>query len=79
MNTPLLTWIVVISSQILLLVAFIIHHFNEKRRANVRAVHTHRDNRHNHILTVGSEREEFFCPGDRVNLDSHDWNNQEYD
>ncbi|MBD5213718.1 MAG: hypothetical protein HDS75_02685 [Bacteroidales bacterium] len=61
----------------MLLAAFIINYFNEKRHTAMKAAVAGKH--HHHIITVGSEREEFFCPGDRMKIDSHDWNNQDFD
>lgn len=54
LNVPLITWCVIAFAMAVLIVVRICHNtYNNSRR-------------HAHIFEIGSEREEFFVPGDRL-------------
>ncbi len=59
MNTPLITWAIIVG---ILAVAFII-------RGIVYLASSHKRHGRFHFIEIGSEREEFFVPGDSKNFD----------
>lgn len=65
LNVPLVTWFVIAFAMLALVIVRVILKTN--------AHHTSNPGRH-HLIEIGSEREEFFIPGDRpVKNDSYDY------
>lgn len=64
MNTPLITWLAVITVMAIIGIAELIKYY--------RNPHRHHTLQHHHpIITMGNERDEFFIPGDSA-LDDED-------
>lgn len=61
MNTPLITWSCIVGLFLLLVIVRSTHSLISYR------------NRKHRFVTLGSEREEFFIPGDPVNEDDYDY------
>lgn len=69
MNVPLITWCCIAIAMILLVVLriCITARHNSVKQHNLQALPTR--NRRLKLFSVGSEREELFIPGDRMNND----------
>lgn len=62
MTTPMITWISVaafIAALVIIRTVLSAFHSLQHRHAHSRASHLH-----HHLIEIGSEREEFFVPGD---------------
>lgn len=63
-TTPLLTWGIIVAAMIVLIVI-----------TAVTSAHTRHNNRTAHsrkLIEIGNERDEFFVPGDRREIDRYD-------
>lgn len=71
MTTPMITWISVaafIAALVIIRTVLSAFHSHQHRHAHSRARHLH-----HHLIEIGSEREEFFLPGDPdINDDDYD-------
>lgn len=63
MSLPLIVWSCIAALFILILLAGIARH----------ALSSARTARHSHIIGIGSEREEFYVPGDKRSLETYDY------
>ncbi|MCM1356343.1 MAG: hypothetical protein NC212_08065 [Staphylococcus sp.] len=64
LNVPLVTWFVIAFAMLALVIV----------RAFLKTNSHHTGSRRHHLIEIGSEREEFFIPGDRpVKNDSYDY------
>ncbi len=59
MNTPIITWVLIVSILCIAVISrlFALIRFSNKRKRGIR------------VLEIGSEREEFFIPGDSTDYD----------
>lgn len=58
LNIPMITWCTIIISMIALVIYRV-----------CLSGHHHHSLRHHHLIEMGSERDEFFVPGDRLSTD----------
>lgn len=69
LNIPLITWCLIVAAMTLLITVRLFH-------KNHNHAHVHSKSRH--VLEIGSEREEFFVPGDMISKRDEVINDDDY-
>lgn len=66
MNTPLIGWVCIAAAMAMMIIAHIVKSISRHSE------HHHSHLRAHHLIEIGSEREEFFVPGDQLKAERND-------